>query len=280
MEAIALALLFLLGRELAASLWPGLLAALVLLADPLLVRSSRSVMMDVPALFFSLLALWGGAQLCRRIQEPDASATTGMTLATGLACGLALATKMNTLLVLGVVLLWVWVSAPRLNARTLATLVGLALLPALVFVATNPFLYRAPIEGTLHILELGALVAQYDVTHFQQLRDWPDRIAALVHVGITTSASLGRLTGLGGWLDGALCALGGGVLLVHAWARHRGAVLTLVYLAVTTAGILWWTPYVWRRWYLPMEPLWALLEALGVAALAGAAARLRGAAKP
>lgn len=67
---------------------------------------------------------------------------------------------------------------------------------------------------------------------------------------------------------------------MHAWARHRGAVLTLVYLAVTTAGILWWTPYVWRRWYLPMEPLWALLEALGVAALAGAAARLRGAAKP
>lgn len=277
------ALLFLLGRELTGSVWVGLFAALFLLADPLLARSSRSVMMDVPALFFSLLALCAAARLCARIRAGAATATAGWTLAAGIACGLALSTKINALLILGVVLLWVLMSGPTRGVRTWAVLSGLLLASGAVFVATNPFLYPAPIQNTLHLLELGQLVTQYEVAPFQQLHGLPSRLEALLRVGVSTSGPVAHLIGrptLAAWLDGPLCALGGVVCLTrtaasrHPDASSRGGAFVTAYAAVVAVGILWWTPFVWTRWYLPLEPVWALLEAVGLTAVPMAVDRL------
>ena len=273
-------LLFLLARELTGSRSIGVCAALVLLLDPLLVRASQRVMMDVPALFFSLLALWAGARLCVGGLDASWRRTAVVTVVTGLACGLALATKMNSLLVLAVILCWVILARPALDARVLGVTAGLLLACGAVFVASNPFLYTSPFANSLHLLELGQLVTGYEVHPALELNDWPARIEALLRVGIVRSGPLAGWLGLpslAAVLDGGLALLGAGLLLARCFearrapASRRGHGFALVYFAVMTAGVLWWTPFVWTRWYLPVEPAWALLEGAALAVVGGGA---------
>jgi hypothetical protein len=291
-------LLFVLARTLFGSTGVALAAALLLLADPFFARSSRSVMLDVPALFFSLLALCAGARLCA-VQARGPWSAALWTLATGLACGLAIATKLNALLVPCVIVLWLLLARPELDLRSGAVATGLLLTAALVFLGTNPFLWESPIRNTLHIVELGQIVAQYEVHPFQELRGPLQRVAALLRVGVSISGPVANAIGhlaLGRWLDLPLCAVGLAICLARAsglslgsgrgralgsegWPR-QGHTFAVVYFGVVAAGLLWWIPFVWTRWYLPLEPGWALLEAIGLSALLGYARRWLPAARP
>jgi hypothetical protein len=280
----SVALLFVLARTLLGSTAVALAAALLLLADPFFARSCRSVMLDVPALFFSLLALCAGARLCAVLARGPSSAALWTlalwTAATGVACGLAISTKINALLVPCVIVAWLGVARPKLDRRTATVAAGLLLGAAGVFVATNPFLWEAPVRNTLHILELGGIVAQYDVHPFEELRGPLHRVEALLRVGVSISGSLSNAIGqrgLGPWLDGTLCAAGLAICLARAFGLRRadadgersrqGSAFVVVYFGVVAIGLLASIPFVWTRWYLPLEPGWALLEATALAAL-------------
>ena len=80
-------------------------------------------------------------------------------------------------------------------------------------------------------------------------------------------------------MDALLAALGALWLAAMAWRQRRSAwgaaPYALAWGAITVAGILAWVPFAWERWYLPLEPLWALLAAAGVVALVAPLRRLR-----
>jgi hypothetical protein len=74
-------------------------------------------------------------------------------------------------------------------------------------------------------------------------------------------------------VDAGLAGLGIALLIAGALSprsgpRRFGYSMFLVWLCVTVLGTLAWVPFRWERWYLPLEPCWAIAEAVGVAAIA------------
>jgi hypothetical protein len=222
----------------------------------------------------------------------------------GLSYGLCVGTKLNALLVGVVCVLWggtglFWLylercavpestrsvsesvkvyssrlfAALRRDKKTLcsvATSVALFLcVTAVVFLALNPFLYSQPLRNTKHLIELGRLVARYDVPDDQRLDTWARRWDSLINIGLGRTGAF-RYYLKWPWVDIILAGLGGLVCVRTIIWRASGPLRRnyswfVIWLAVTMAGILYWTPFNWPRWYLPLEPCWAVLEGIGVA---------------
>ncbi|MGB0383592.1 MAG: ArnT family glycosyltransferase [Ardenticatenaceae bacterium] len=355
MTILSSVLLFLLARDLTGHRSVGVVAALLFMIDPLVLYSGLRAMIDMPALFFSLLALWVALRMYDAIYvaagrgDRPAYGTLFWSLGLGVACGLAVGTKLNALLV-GVVcaawgvlnLLWLYSESctrrrppPPLgvgagkHARggshevrlfpfwtTLRSGVVAALLVVLLFVALNPFLYVDTFQNITYMYEFGQRVAEYDVPEVLRLDSWQKSWENLLVTGVAESSVLSRYMSeeswickeespsehclpkakmwgrpytveqisKNAWIDGMFVALGlvwNVVLIVQpnlsfssestAAIRRRNHSFLLVWLAITVVGIWYWTPFAWVRWYLPLEPCWAIFEASGIVLLLTAA---------
>ena len=297
-------ILFLLARELSQSWLVGLLTALLFMFSPLVLLLSREAMMDIPAIFFSLVTLGSAMQLYRNIRVENWTRAILWSIALGIGCGLALGVKLNTLLIPAICILWgaanlIWLSIERCSTNTTKqakaesiksqliclfdklhqdskriwfTALSITLFMAIAIAtvwALNPFLYSHPIQNTKHMIELGQIVATYDVPENQRLDTWMESWKSLLSMGLKRYGIFYYWPNLFG-VDAILAGLGG-LLYIHAslrkesdWLLKRNFSLFLIWSVVIVMGVIYWTPFSWERWYLPVEPIWAFLKANGI----------------
>jgi dolichyl-phosphate-mannose-protein mannosyltransferase len=134
----SVAVVFLLGEALFGAGMAGLVAALLLLLDPLHLALSRSTFEDVPAVFFVLLGSWLAVRHFR-------SGSAGALAGAGVAFGLAVALRTffaPVVLAAGIVLAGVEVRRGR-PARVLGIVACFVVVPAIVYlVAFFPWFRR------------------------------------------------------------------------------------------------------------------------------------------
>jgi hypothetical protein len=213
-------ILFILARELSESWLIGLATALIFMFDPLVLLIGRFVLLDMLALFFSLLTLLIAVYMYRYIYEGKWRQAIFLSMSLGLSLGLAIGVKFNTLLVFIVCLLaglsnMIWLYLDRrpptnsINRNALTaiksdltylfyqirqdlrpvwwtiTSLTLSVLIALaVLWSSNPFLYSHPIQNVKHMFELGQIVASYDnLPENQRLNTWGDGLKNLLSMG-------------------------------------------------------------------------------------------------
>lgn len=298
-------LVFLLARELSSSWLIGLCAAVLFIFDPLVLYSSHRAMVDIPALFFSLIALRMALEMYTNICSGRQRQAMLWSLGLGISCGLSVGTKLNASLIIVVCGLWgvanlIWLYSERcviptsrhrvvetikvyLNClsralrqdkrpvwHTVTSVALFTLIAMAIFLALNPFLYPHPIQNTWHLIEFGQIVADYEVPADQRLETWAQRWSNLFEAGLKRSGVFKRWFEWP-WIDKILVYLGM-LMCVRMIAQQgqksalrRNLAWFMIWFAVEMAGILYWTPFDWWRWYLPLEPCWAILEGNGIA---------------
>jgi 4-amino-4-deoxy-L-arabinose transferase-like glycosyltransferase len=247
--------------------WTATLATVGMVQGGLLAESSRRAMIDTPALAFGLLALVGMVYTLRALRRQQPRRAAGAAALAGLACGLAVGTKLNTLLILAVcalTLLGEAALAPAWRGRRLP-LLCLALVAAgtaLVVYIANPFLHVDVLAGLRHQVEMGYLVATIP---FDQLTTPAARVLAVWQ----STLDFGPFARMGLPIDRWLLLAGLVALAARGWQhraelRAQGLDLLLVWIAVSYIGITVWLPHAWARYYLPLQPCNAFVEAYGL----------------
>lgn len=182
---------------LACSRTTGVLAAILLMFNPLYRLHARRAMSDVIAEGLILLALWAGLLAWQRLlagREPAASWLAA--IAAGIAGGLAALAKLNGALALIVICAWVVLAAvlPRIAWRRKAAVLGAAVVAGVAslatFAAMNPVLTahpRGPLPAgaaefaTMSVGERMVALARFrmSVSSGQKIRHAPDALHTL-----------------------------------------------------------------------------------------------------
>lgn len=281
----------------------GGLAGLLLVTDASFLLHTRRAMAEGTLLAFSILSIAAltGYLIRRASGDPMPARTRIAYLAgTGLLTGLAVATKLNGAIVAIVVAMALlgwrrWRDDPREALSTagvdLAIVAGLALA---VVVALSPFLWRNPparVRDTLR--DLNALIE--DQHRGRETLETPgQRLGGLVEQvfwqppAYYEDAIWGERVGdeiaryeaspLSGWRrpPWARVALGGVFVVGLGWLLARRPLdpaqrvargVVLLWLAVTALVTLVIIPFAWQRYYLPLWPGVALVQAVGLAAI-------------
>lgn len=294
---IAVAALFLLAKRLTGSVLAAAVAAGVLALDPLSIISSRVAMLDVFVATAGVLAVLFAVLYRAGLNHGryGASLLPPWLVATGLACGVALATKWSGFLVVAIViiLLLAWEIDARRNAapgrqstkRLVAQMVVcLVIVPAVVYVASyagvlegriwalpweqdawpRVFLGRQLRMATFHV-GLGAL-------HPYESPAWSWLIGKRAVVYFFDVDAVGRIreilafANLPIWLPGAAAAMGAAIWAIARRQVHSAQFVIVV--AVCGSYLPWLLltlgrPFVFLHYIVPTIPFLAL--ALGSA---------------
>lgn len=245
----------------------GLFAAALFVTAPLAADSARLAMVDMPATAFSLLTLFCG--LAAWQNRAHGRRFLLLIGATAVAAALAAGTKMSNLFAwvappLILVVLqglgwWGWRGGRPLPwRRFFAALAVLLALPALIFVLSNPFLYRDTLAGLRHMAGLNEQLAL-------ERAAFPD--IALYGPADRLGAMLRHAYGGGAWpsLQWAFSLPGLIYIGWMAWRGDRAALILLLWTAVCAGSLLAGIHLARERWYLPLVPLAAIHVVMGVA---------------
>ncbi len=295
MGVLATVLLFLLVRELTKSWVLGLIASIFFVFQPQVIVHSQQVLMDIPALFYSIAALLVSLLLLKGIfQKPIPRFLLGVVII-GLFYALALQTKLNSLLALFTIIGWAFleiawskkISIQPLGSfitklystlvkdrfilkRILYGAVTLGLTLTLCFIIPNPVLYKNTLSNTKRILLLGRNVARHNVPKSEVNDTFEKKWSSLVSIGLDRSGVFRYWLNLPSAVDKTLVFLGlifWGLILFKGAQEpdiKQGFACFGLWAFLITIGLLAWVPFSWPRWYVPMTPIWAILEAFGV----------------
>jgi hypothetical protein len=294
--ALAATVLFYLVEAIAQSTATALSASLFFVLQPLVIRDSGRAMLDMPALFFGLLALLLFVYLLLKLEQRQFKQALLLSIATGFALGLAVSTKLSAVLTLVVLTSWsllalwrrlvLWsgvagtdpghgATGPERSGRLASpaiTFLLILLMATITFMALNPLLYSQPLAGLQAIVGLAAEVQQYQVPPQQRLDTLVERLLGVYRVGFVHSGPISYWLRLP-FVDAVLVLTGVGFCVYRAGVSNGSlnqrmrATMLLLWAGITVVGIIYWVPYFWLRWYLPLAPIWAVMEALGVVGL-------------
>ncbi len=273
-------LLFLLIRSFTGSWLLGLLSALVLSLQPHVISFSQKVMNDIPAVFFGLAALWVSFIALKEILVCANKGLVLRSFAIGAVVGLAVQTKLSTLLVVIAIVVWSaleliltvkekGVAAVHIK-KILLALMSFGLVLSLIWILPNPLLYQQTLKNTYRIFSLGKKVrSNPSALEAQKNSTMQKRWESLIANGPDRSGIFGYYLGLPSSVDKVTMLLGIFLFALlfsrsKAYAQKRGYAYLGIWMLITTGGILFWTPFDWPRWYLPMSPVWATLQAMGM----------------
>ncbi len=175
--ALTAVLMFRVGASVR-GVWVGLLAALFLGLNPLMLLHTRRAMAEAPMLFFSLVTIWASVDQAHTEDQRSAydwrAALGGATL--GAAAGLAAASKHSATALAPVALLGVGLAIwqrPWPFVHRLVTLAGvwlaIGLGSGLVFVALNPITYSDPLSASAMMIKARAEFARAQIKTSQAL---------------------------------------------------------------------------------------------------------------
>jgi hypothetical protein len=288
--------LFLLIRQLSGSWVMGLMAGLLFCLQPHTISFSQKVMNDILALLFSFVAMLVSAVILKKFWKKSNKQIVVCSVIIGLVMGLVLQTKLNTLLIVFTIVIWglaeilqigvnmtgsqnisLWqkvkfaIAAHHLRKKFLLAILVVSATIACLWILPNPYLYKYPVKNTIHLLEFGSKVKQNkhaseDQKNLTLAKSW----RSLVVNGPERSGVLHYWLGVSSWGDKLLVMLGTlsltvlSISSIYNKGRGRGMAYMLIWFILALTGILLWTPFDWPRWYLPMSPVWASLESLGI----------------
>jgi hypothetical protein len=273
-------LLFLLIRSLTNSWILGLFSALMFSLQPHVISFSQKVMNDIPAVCFGLAALLVSFLALNNILGCTKRKIVLRSLAIGIVVGLALQTKLSTLLTVITIALWsayefiLMVKDNGISGYSIIKVfyafASFGMVLSLIWVLPNPLLYQHTVKNTYHILSLSKKVRSNPSALEEQKnttlrKSWD----SLVANGPERSGIFGHYTRLPSSLDKITLLLGMFLFVLlfarsKSHAQKRGYVYLAIWMLISTCGILFWTPFDWPRWYLPMSPVWATLQAMGI----------------
>jgi hypothetical protein len=273
--ALCGAFLYWLGVQIAGPV-TSILAVILFIATPVVWQHARLAMLDIPALMFGLLAL----NLCiRAVIALHAGATNaGVWIAAcGATCGAAAGAKPNALLIPGICILALCLTGVTLPNRSgrhqlISGIVSLLLWIWVVFFLSNPMLYPYPVAGIQHMLELSKIVASGSRAPLPTLAS---RISA-VWTSLGDSGYVGS-SGLPGsrlWLIIGTISLARGLLQRPQGAPLSALSVIALWGITSFTGITLWIPLDVNRYYLPLVPIVALLQAYGIITISQNAFRL------
>jgi hypothetical protein len=256
------------GRAIS-GLFSGLLAAVVFVLHPIVIAVYSRVSVDIIALFFSILTVRlllailppasDGAEISRGRATMFAIATTGALVA---ACG----SKMNALIVVALAMsVWLAVGVKAIvsgerPSRRSAWSLGLALVFApLVFVALDPTLHPDITSGCRALVEEHRLTALLQ-REFLLTETW-------LPPGLARAAAVSSLIGPGVFLIVLGAALWQSV---DGLRRFSGNTVICLWWWIGHVLVVWWIPFAWGRYALPVLPPGLLLLSQSLVQLAGA----------
>jgi hypothetical protein len=275
-----------------------LLAWALFVASPLVRNTATYIRSDYFMLAFALATLLCGLHWRAALAgSRGARAQWRAAAALGALAGLAVSGKPNGALVGICVALWIVLGAwlrGRLRIADLRAVVGGLALSAVaalaVFWALNPVLWREPIGGMLDIRarwdrQLAVQSSRSEDMGFERAQGVSGQLASFVE-RLGSFDAWRALTGLPG---GRVLILGGLAVLVWRGVRRRRsaesadesqvAVTVAVYAVMFMIGSALILPLHWGRFLLPTVPGSVVLQAVGVAWVAGSlwrgVARLR-----
>lgn len=241
-------------------------------------------MLDAPAAAFSTTAIVLSIITLNRIHQNSLLSGFLFSIGSGIATGLAISTKMNAILswtsVLAsipafAILLYMRGKLDRNRQRTLiGAWISQLLIPPIVFVGSNPYLYKNTWRGICQMFAFGNQIIQRKA-HLPKyaLYTLSDKISSFFRSTTTPIASFRSPM-----IKGSLCFLmfaGILTLLYLLWKNWRFRIVSdfcftipfLAWLCATVLGVIWWTPLSWNRYYLPAIPPLLILESIGLTTL-------------
>jgi 4-amino-4-deoxy-L-arabinose transferase-like glycosyltransferase len=263
-----------------ASLSAGVFASFVFLSHPIAWAYAHRAMIDIPPIFFSTLAVILVIVSIRAFLRESLLQSVLLSLGGAIASGLAISTKMNALLLILVLqaiylafLGTVWRSPLHHRRPPAMRCYGVyaalhAIVPAAIFVFSNPFLYKNPISGIATMLNFGARIAS-------RRADLPDvalytlqeKVGAFMGLGFGSLASLFHTTT---FLDLLFVGAGFVVITVILFEGFNSDIyksmlclFLLLWAAITGLGVILWTPLAWARYYIPWFPPASVLAGVG-----------------
>lgn len=242
------------SKRLTSYIWLGLV-----LINPYFTLHLRRAMGESCLLFFSMLTMYFGMRAMKLVNEatPDSSRNAVMWLILGgFAGGLASASKLNGLVIVGVNVIVAIVLGTKLNDslkdKVLSSLwYGLvaSLASLFVFLVVNPFLWDAPVERTLQMFENRTVEMDQQILDYagsymdfeQRLRIIPTRVFD-DYASLPISALLNVILTLFGLM----------VLLIPMLKRDvlNAGHAVLMSTAFFTTTPLWLNPLDWDRYYI------------------------------
>lgn len=263
------------------SYWSGIGVVVVFLAHPWIRYHARLATLDVIALTFSTLGVVLLIYAFRERLEPDISfhwTDHLVAMVAWLFIGLAIATKMNALLILAtswvlyLVFTWYLVQGGNLggNLQRVLLEVGIGLIVVVsVFWVTNPALWSEP-DVVQKMLQFGTQGVQNKQALFPDaaLTSLGEKIEAFYRFSIADAGEGFTTVVLGIALFFGL-SYGVGD---HAFLRRA----VIVPLIVTSIGVTLWSPLAWARYYLPAIVYVMFIQGMGIWFALTAASRLLG----
>lgn len=227
------------------SLLAGIFACIAFLSHSLVFTLGRQAMLDMPAIFFSLLAI--GIAYKSLISETGKYTIIWFFL-TALCSGLAVSTKLNAgLIPITIIIIGIINALIRRNSKAYLFLVINAIIPPFIFWALNPQLWPDVVNGIKAMWAFNLSLADRR-TVFTRDALWTisDQLFAYYQ---RIPQNLFNLS---------LFALGLALMIKDAKTTWP----MLIYGLVSSLGVIIWTPLNWDRYYLPGVPFYAL--AIGV----------------
>ncbi len=290
-------LLYWLGSMIAGPL-AGVVAALLLLGNPLMRDHIVRAIPEPALMFFVLLALWLAAVGTRRGR--GGGLPVAWALGVGAALGLAVQSKLTAtfsvaafgLWALAVVAAAIWRerAAGEAGRRAVWRVAGSWALvfgaAILVFVASNPHLYPNPVEHTVHLYR--ERTATMDIQHDGNPHDATGGL--IDRISYVTGGSLVAQPGLeedhtrvwrGVPIALLLAPLGVWLLALRSWGEWRrghrlpAEALVLLTTAAYFGGIALTLHVYWSRYILPTYMLAGLLAGIGAGVAGGWFAAVR-----
>ena len=261
----------------------GVTSSVLFAAHPIVWQLSHRAMPDIPAAFFSTLAICLTLATLLLFQKGLFKRSLVVSAVGAVAVGLAISTKLNALLSWGaVVLILVVVSAtwwlsgkmgePKGRRCFLAYFFLQLSVPWLIFWGSNPFLYKNGIANLQKMIEFGQRIANRRAQlPNAALYTVGDKLKAFASLGFGSLSSLfhGNST-----VDVLVFIIGFAVLggtvvrLLKQKDLRTGAfftaVLLLLWASVLGVGVLLWTPLSWGRYYMPWLPATAVFQGTGL----------------
>lgn len=282
-------LLYWLGGMIAGPL-AGVVAALLLLGNPLMREHIVRAIPEPALMFFLLLALWLAAVGTRRGTSGGLPAV--WALGSGVALGLAMQSKLTATFSVAAFGIWAlavvalaawrrhagghttWREVGRI-AGSWAVVFGVA---ALVFVATNPHLYPNPVEHTIHLFRerTTTMNIQHDGNPHDATGGLADRVSYVTGGSLVVQPGLEEdHTRVWRGLPLALLLAPAGVWVLarRSWRCWRGSgvlpaeALVLLTTLAYFGGIAVTLHVYWSRYILPSYMLGGLLAGIGAGAI-------------